>query len=64
MDVLNLLEAAGLMLAAVIVILLPWEIRRLMREGRFDAGRRREMLASAAPLVPVLATAGLVKPGA
>jgi sterol desaturase/sphingolipid hydroxylase (fatty acid hydroxylase superfamily) len=60
MDVLNLLEAAGLMLAAVIVILLPWEIRRLMREGRFDAGRRREMLASAAPLVPVLATAGLV----
>lgn len=59
-DLLTLLEALGLALAAVIAVLLPWEVWRLHRAGRFDAERRREMLASAAPLIPVVLTAGLV----
>lgn len=54
------LEIAGLSQGALILLLLPWELWRHHRAGRLDRVRVIEMLASASPLLPTLATGGVV----
>jgi sterol desaturase/sphingolipid hydroxylase (fatty acid hydroxylase superfamily) len=63
MDGTNLVDAltwAGGLLGATIVLLLPWELWRLHRQGRLDGARWREMLASASPLLPTVVLGGVV----
>lgn len=54
------IELAATIFGAVIAVLLPWEIWRYRAAGRLDRSRVREMLASASPLLPTLAVAGLI----
>jgi sterol desaturase/sphingolipid hydroxylase (fatty acid hydroxylase superfamily) len=56
-DFLNLI---GSVLAAAIVVLLPVELWLLHRQGRLDAARIKEMLASTSPLLPTLLLGGAV----
>jgi sterol desaturase/sphingolipid hydroxylase (fatty acid hydroxylase superfamily) len=57
---IELLQHAALAFAAVIAVLLPWELLRLHRRGQLNRASILEMLASASPVVPAALTGGLV----
>ena len=54
------IEWAAAAFSAVIAVMLPWELWRLHRTGGLTRARIMEMLASASPLLPTLAMAGVV----